>query len=63
MGNSYRQKSRVQHTSSVNMMVFELIKTGTITVITVHIWASWGGGGGLKRRSSAIHLNPSSLKC
>jgi len=56
MGNSYRQKSRVQHTSSVNMMVFELIKTGTITVITVHIWASWGGGGGLKRRSSAIHL-------
>jgi len=42
MGKSCRQKlivSNVQHTSSVNVMVFEVIKTGTIIVIAVHIWA------------------------
>lgn len=30
--------SHVQHTSSANVMVFEIIKTGTIIVIAEHIF-------------------------
>jgi hypothetical protein len=52
--------SHVQKNSTVNVMVFEVFNSGTIIVNAEHTWAFLGEG--LKRRSSAIHLNASSIK-
>jgi len=58
--------SHVQHTSSLKVMVFEVIKTGTIIVIAVHIWIL-GGGGRPKETVVSIQflllLTPTGCKC